>query len=177
MAELDPIDRKILAALQQDGRLTNVELAEKVGLSPSPCLRRVKRLEQDGMIAGYRAVLDRRKIGLGLTVFVGVKLDPHSAETAEAFEHAVVKVPEVVACHLVSGESDFLLQVVTRDLDAYERFLSGTLLKLPRLRDVRSIFAMRTHKADAPLPLPIETPPLALTPTAKPRQTARKRGR
>src|SRR5437879_11653947 len=103
-AELDATDRRILAALQEDGRLTNIELAARVGLSPSPCLRRVKRLERDGYIDAYRAVLQRERIGLGFSVFVGVKIEGHANDQALAFEKAVLAMPEVVAFHLVSGQ-------------------------------------------------------------------------
>lgn len=150
---LDDPDRKILSALQADGRLSNVELAGRIGLSESPCSRRVRRLEQEGVIEGYRAVLNRQKLGLGLTVFVGVKVGPHDHIEEQTFANAVTALPEVVSCHLVSGDMDFLLQVVVPDLAAYERLLIGTLLKLPGVRDIRSSFAMRTYKSDAPLPL------------------------
>lgn len=150
---LDAIDRRILAALQRDARLTNVQLAEEVGLSPSPCLRRVRILEKSGIIGGYHAALDRGGLGLGLTVFVGVKVERHHEEPAAAFRDAVKALPEVISCHLVSGESDFLLQVVVPDLASYERFLLGTLLKLPGVSDIRSNFAIQTVKAQASLPL------------------------
>ena len=150
---MDAIDRKIIAALQRDGRLTNVELAEAVGLSPSPCLRRVRLLEEAGIISGYHATLDRKGVGLGLTVFVGVKVERHRDETAAAFRDAVRERPEVITCHLVSGDADFLLQVVVPDLAAYERFLLDTLLKLPGVSDIRSNFAIQTVKSGAPLPL------------------------
>lgn len=149
----DAIDRRILAALQEDGRLSNVELAERVGLSPSPCLRRVRRLEAAGVIRGYRALLDRQRLGLGLTVFASIKIEGHQEEHTNAVQEAFRALPEVVACHLVSGESDFLLEVVVPDLGAYERLLLGRLLKLPGVKDVRSSFAMRQVKAAAPLPL------------------------
>ncbi|MCT7374030.1 Lrp/AsnC family transcriptional regulator [Chelativorans salis] len=150
---LDVIDRKILAALQRNGRLSNVELADEVGLSPSPCLRRVRLLEEAGMITGYHAALDRAGVGLGLTIFVGVKVERHHEEEATAFREAVQALPEVVSCHLVSGEADFLLQVVVPDLTAYEQLLLGTLLKLPAVSDIRSNFAIQTVKDRAPLPL------------------------
>jgi Lrp/AsnC family transcriptional regulator, leucine-responsive regulatory protein len=139
--------------LQADGRLSNVELADKVGLSPSPCLRRVKRLERDGYIEGYRAALRRDSVGLGFSVFLGVKIDAHTNERALAFEKAVVEMPEVIACHLVSGEADYFLEVVVPDLVAYQRFLVGKLLDLPIVREVRSNIAIQTLKAGAPLPL------------------------
>jgi Lrp/AsnC family leucine-responsive transcriptional regulator len=151
--DLDTIDCRIVAELQSDGRLSNVELADKVGLSPSPCLRRVKRLERDGYIEGYRAALRRDRVGLGFSVFIGVKLDGHANEGAMAFEKAVVAMPEVIACHLVSGESDYFLEVVVPDLGDYQRFLVGELLNLPIVREVRSNIAIQTLKAGAPLPL------------------------
>tara|TARA_R110000751_G_scaffold182787_6_gene289613 strand:- start:2014 stop:2514 length:501 start_codon:yes stop_codon:yes gene_type:complete len=149
--KLDAIDRRILAALQKDARLTNVQLAEEVGLSPSPCLRRVRLLEERGLIRGYHAQLDRGGVGLGLTVFVGVKVERHRDDTAEAFRTAVLEMPEVVSCHLVSGEADFLLQVVLPDLSRYERLLLDKLLKLPGVSDIRSNFAIQTVKEQAPL--------------------------
>jgi len=152
-SDLDTIDSRIVAALQSNGRLSNVELADKVGLSPSPCLRRVKRLEREGYIEGYRAALRRERVGLGFSVFVGVKIDGHANERALAFEKAVVGMPEVVACHLVSGEADYLLEIVVPDLVDYQRFLVGKLLNLPIVREVRSNIAIQTLKAGSPLPL------------------------
>jgi Lrp/AsnC family leucine-responsive transcriptional regulator len=151
--ELDAIDHRIVAALQADARLSNVELAERVGLSPSPCLRRVDRLEREGYIESYRAMLGRRRIGLGLTVFVGVKIDGHADDRATAFEEAIVAMTEIVACHMVSGEADYLLEVVVADLEHYQRFLLGKLLELPIVKEVRSNIAIQTLKAAAPLPL------------------------
>jgi Lrp/AsnC family leucine-responsive transcriptional regulator len=151
--DFDAIDRRLLDALQGEARLTNVELADRAGLSASPCLRRVKILEREGVIQGYRAVLDRRKLGLALTVFVGLKIERHRDEEATAFQQAMRAVPEVIACHLISGEHDFLLEVVVADLEAYEEFLLGTLLKLPGVSDVRSNFAIRMVKPPGPLPL------------------------
>src|SRR5450631_3107828 len=150
---LDAIDRRIVTELQADGRLTNLELAGRVGLSPSPCLRRVKRLEREGYIEGYRAALRRDRIGLGFSVFLGIKIDGHTNERALQFEKAVVAMPEVVACHLVSGEADYFLEVVVPDLDHYRRFLVDKLLDLPIVREVRSNIAIQTLKAGAPLPL------------------------
>src|ERR1700726_4590571 len=150
---LDTIDCRIIAALQANGRLSNIELAEMVGMSPSPCSRRVKRLERDGYIEAYRAVLRRDRVGLGFSVFVGVKIEGHANERALSFEKAVVAMPEVVACHLVSGESDYFLEIVVPDLGDYQRFLVGKLLNLPIVREVRSNIAIQTLKAGAPLPL------------------------
>ncbi|WP_431481991.1 Lrp/AsnC family transcriptional regulator [Pseudomonas thivervalensis] len=151
--KLDAFDRKILVALQRDGRLSNVQLAEEIGLSPSPCLRRVRMLEEAGVIRGYQAVLDRDEVGLGLTIFVGVKVERHNDERAEAFRQAVTALPQVISAFLVSGESDFLLQVVVPDLRAYDRFVTGQLLKLPGISDIRSNFAINTVKTPGALPL------------------------
>jgi len=151
--KLDAFDRKILTALQRDGRLSNVQLAEEIGLSPSPCLRRVRMLEEAGVIRGYQAILDRDEVGLGMTIFVGIKVERHTDERAEAFRQAVTALPEVISAFLVSGESDFLLQVVVPDLRAYDRFVTSKLLKLPGVSDIRSNFAINTVKAPGPLPL------------------------
>lgn len=151
--DLDAIDCRIITALQDNGRLSNVELAEKVGLSPSPCLRRVKRLEEDGYIEAYRAALQRSRVGLGFSVFVGVKIDSHANDQAMVFERSIVAMPEVVSCHLVSGEADYFLEVVVPDLEHYQQFLVGRLLNLPIVREVRSNIAIQTLKAGAPLPL------------------------
>jgi len=151
--DLDAIDRRILTALQADGRLSNVDLADRIGLSPSPCLRRVNRLERDGYIEGYRAALGRKRIGLGLTVFVGVKIEGHADERATTFEQEAVACPEIVACHMVAGDVDYLLEVTVPDLDAYQRFLVGKLLDLPLVREVKSTIAIQTLKAGSALPL------------------------
>ena len=151
--DLDAIDCRIVATLQADGRLSNIELAARVGLSPSPCLRRVKRLKRDGYIDAYRAVLQRERIGLGLSVFVGVKIEGHANDQALAFEKAVLAMPEVVAFHLVSGEVDYFLEVVVPDLEHYRQFLITKLLELSIVREVRSNIAIQTLKAGAPLPL------------------------
>jgi Lrp/AsnC family leucine-responsive transcriptional regulator len=152
-SDLDGIDRRIIAELQTDARLSNVELAACVGLSPSPCLRRVKRLEREGYIEGYRATLRRDRVGLGFSVFLSVKIDSHANERALKFEEAIEAMPEVIACHLVSGEADYFLEVVVPDLEHYQRFLVGKLLNLPIVREVRSNVAIQTVKAGAPLPL------------------------
>jgi Lrp/AsnC family leucine-responsive transcriptional regulator len=165
--DLDAIDLRILAALQADGRLSNVELAECVGLSPSPCLRRVKTLEDEGYIEAFRAQLSRERVRLGVTVFLGVKIEGHANQRADTFERAVLAMPEIIACHMVSGEADYLLEVVVPDLERYQRFLVDKLLELPMVREVRSNIAIRTLKASAALPLGH----LAPTPRAdKPRQ-------
>jgi len=152
-SDLDAIDHRILRALQDAGRLSNVDLAERVGLSPSPCLRRVKRLEDEGYIDAYRALLKRKRIGLGLTVFIGVKIEGHADERADALQDALIAMPEVIACHMVSGDSDYLLEVVVPDLQRFERFLLDRLLALPMIKEVRSSIAISTLKQAAPLPL------------------------
>ena len=151
--DLDTVDCRIIAELQSDGRLSNVELAGRVGLSPSPCLRRIKRLETSGYIEGYRATLKRELVGLGFSVFLSVKLNEHANERVAQFEKTMVDLPEVIACHLVSGEADYLLEIAVPDLPAYQLFLVGKLLNLPVVREVRSNIAIQTLKAGAPLPL------------------------
>jgi Lrp/AsnC family transcriptional regulator, leucine-responsive regulatory protein len=158
-SDLDAIDHRILRALQEDGRLSNVELADRVGLSPSPCLRRVKRLEQEGYIEAYRAILKRQRIGLGLTVFIGVKIEAHADERADALQDAMIAMPEVIACHMVSGDVDYLLEVVVPDLQRYERFLLDRLLAFTMIKEVRSNIAISTRKVAAPLPLEHLDPP------------------
>ncbi len=150
---LDSTDRRMLAILQEEGRISNAALAERLHLSPSPCLRRMRALEHEGVIAGYRAVLDRERLGLGLTVFVELKVDSHSDETAAAIAKALAAAPQVVAAHVVSGPSDILLEAVVPDLPSYERLLFGTLINLPHVIDARSNFSLRTIKAPGPLPL------------------------
>jgi Lrp/AsnC family transcriptional regulator, leucine-responsive regulatory protein len=150
---LDSVDRRMLAILQSEGRISNAALAERLHLSPSPCLRRLRALEREGLISGYRAVLDRAKLGLGLTVFVELKVDGHSEHTAAAISEAVAAAPEVISAHIVSGAADFLLEVAVPDLPAYERLLFGTLLRLANVADINSNFALRTVKPAGPLPL------------------------
>ena len=150
---LDAIDLRILSALQADARLTNNDLADRVGLSPSPCLRRVRRLERDGFIRAYRAVLDRESVGLGLTVFVEIKVEKHSRDNAQALREALDALPEVVACHMVSGTADFIAEIVVANLKAYERLLTEKLLTLQMIGDIRSNFALTRVKSDTALPL------------------------
>jgi Lrp/AsnC family leucine-responsive transcriptional regulator len=151
---LDHVDRKLLSILQRDGRISNAALADQLHLSPSPCLRRLRTLEHDGVITGYAAILDRSKLGLGLTVFAELKVDTHSEETAKAITDVLRATPEVISAHIVSGPSDFRLEVVVADLAHYERLLFETLLKLPHVSDVRSDFALRVAKPHGPLPVP-----------------------
>ena len=153
MRIFDTFDVKILNALQAEGRLTNVELAEKIGLSPSPCLRRLKRLEADGVIEGYSAKLNRSKIGFGITLFVEVGLERHREEEAERFRKVVLKLPQVVACHAISGEADFLLEVVLADLNQYSEFVLKRLRRIPGIKDLRSSFVLETMKTTSSLPV------------------------
>ena len=150
---LDTTDRRMLELLQREGRISNAALAERLHLSPSPCLRRMRALEQDGVIAGYRAVLDRDKLGIPMTVFVELKVDGHSDKSAAAISKAINATPEIVSAHIVSGSADFLLEVAVADLAHYERVMFATLLKLPNVADVRSNFALRTVKGQGPLPV------------------------
>ena len=152
--KLDEFDHRILTALQHDSRQTNQALADKVGLSPTPCLRRVKRLEKEGIIAGFQMLIDRKALGLGLTIFVSVKVARHQDRDAEKFVNTVTTWPEVISCHLVSGDMDFLMEVVAPDMEAYEKFVLKRLLKIEGVKDLRSNFAMRTYKTSGALPLP-----------------------
>ena len=153
-AALDRIDLLLLAELQRDGRVANAELAERVHLSPSACLRRVQRLERDRVIAGYRAEVDAERIGLGLQAFVRVQLRQHDRETVDAFAAFVNAWDEVVACHALTGDMDYLLQVAVRDLEHFSRFLLDRLLGQAGVADVNSSFVLRTVKAMHGLPLP-----------------------
>jgi DNA-binding Lrp family transcriptional regulator len=140
---LDQGDVRLLRALQAQGRLTNQELAERVGMSTSPCWRRVRRLEETGVIRGYQAVLDRRKIGLGVLAFVRVGIDRHSDAEARQFEEDVMKLEEVITCYSVAGDADFLLQVVARDLDAYAEFAMTVIRRLPGIKEMHTTFVLR----------------------------------
>ena len=149
----DRVDRAIIAELQRDGRIANVDLADAVGLSPSACLRRVRALEADGIIAGYRAEVSRARAGLGLTVFVGLKVAAHSRDTSSQVEEALLAIPAVVACYLVSGSDDFLVEAAVPDLGSYEQVLLDQLLAIPSVAEARSTFAIRTILSRGPLPL------------------------
>tara|TARA_R110002167_G_scaffold220617_3_gene425240 strand:+ start:817 stop:1296 length:480 start_codon:yes stop_codon:yes gene_type:complete len=149
---IDSTDLKILKALQQDGRLSNADIAEQVALSPSPCLRRLRRLEEDGVIEGYRAQLSRHALGLEMTVFVQVKLHDHSAESVAGFEQAVIAMPAVINAHTVSGSADYLLEVVVSDLSDYDRWVRQVQV-LKMVRGIESNFGLRAVKTDAALPL------------------------
>ncbi len=145
--KLKPADRRILHALQADGRMTNQALAEDVGLATSPCWRRVRQLEQTGIIAGYRADLDRQKLGLGVLAFVRVKIDSHNEGEAEEFSRSVMRLREVIACYSVAGDADFLLQVVSPDLDSYADFAMTVIRRLPRIKEMQTTFVLKEIKA------------------------------
>ena len=152
-AGFDKTDRAILTILQREGRLPNVELAERVALSPSSCLRRTKALEAAGLIAGYRAELDRQRLGLGLTVFISLRVQQHSRATSRTIEDALTAIPAVVACYVVSGEADFLVEAVVPDLGAYESLLLDKVLAIDAVSDARSTFAIRTVLGRGALPV------------------------
>ncbi|ANW16763.1 Lrp/AsnC family transcriptional regulator [Streptomyces clavuligerus] len=145
---MDEMDRSILAVLEQHGRISNSELADRVGLSPSPCLRRVRRLEDEGVIRGYRAVIDPAATGRGLRVFAGVRLIRHTRPDVAAFERGITRLPAVVACHHITGNFDYLLQVEVADLPAYEDFHAHQLATLPGVATVTSYVTMKTLTAD-----------------------------
>ena len=150
---LDPIDRRILQALQRDGRMSNVELAASVGLSPSPCLRRVKLLEERGVIERYVAVLNGPKLGLSLTVFARIWFKTQDAETTNLFAETVRRYPEVAECYLTTGECDAIMRIVTADLHAYWRFQSDHLMRIPSVQSVKTDVPMETIKASRELPV------------------------
>lgn len=151
--KLDEIDFRILQSLQRNGRLSNVELAEEVGLSPSPCLRRVKLLEEAGVIEKYVAVLNPGMIDIGLTVFARVWLDGQDEETVVRFTNEIKKMPQVVECHLMAGDCDFLLRVVAADLDSYRRFQSEKLARIKGLRSIKTEIPMQKIKLSTELPV------------------------
>jgi Lrp/AsnC family transcriptional regulator, leucine-responsive regulatory protein len=141
---LDAVDRRILRALQRDGRLPIVALAEQVGLSPTPCQRRVRRLEEEGVIARYAAVLDPVRLGLPLQAFVLVALESHAEEVVERFHRALAERPEVLAAYAMSGETDYLLHVLAADFEAYGEFAMRALLRMPGVKETRSSFVLAT---------------------------------
>ena len=151
--ELDAIDARILTELQSDGGLTNAELAERVGLSPSPCLRRVKLLTDAGIIKKRVALVDGNTIDLKVSVFIHVTLEKQIEENLSEFEAAIESRPEVVECYLMTGESDYLLRVVVPDLEAYERFLMEHLTRIPGVSNIKSSFALNQVKYSTALPL------------------------
>ena len=150
---LDAIDRQILENLQNDARMRNVELAEKVGLSPSPCLRRVGNLEETGVIRGYATLVDAEAVGLPVSVFVSVTLEKQIEKALEKFEKEIRARPEVMECYLMTGEADYLLRVGTADLGAYERFLIEHLTRIPGVASIKSSFALKQVAYRTALPI------------------------
>lgn len=150
---LDVIDRRILENLQDDARMRNVDLAGKVGLSPSPCLRRVGNLEQTGVIRGYATLLDAEAVGLPVSIFVSVTLEKQVERALKIFEKHIRARPEVMECYLMTGDADYLLRVVTADLAAYEKFLIGHLTRIPGVASIKSSFALKQVAYRTALPI------------------------
>jgi len=153
MNTLDKFDIHILQELQADGRLTNAELASRVGLSAAPCWRRVKALEEAGYIRGYRADIDREKVGLGVLAFVRLDAERNHGDVTRQLEKAIRAIPEVVSCHYISGSGTFELQVVSRDLNHFSQFTREVLINLPNVKDLHTSFSLGEVKASATLPL------------------------
>ena len=152
--KLDRTDRRILDILQRNGRISNLELSEAVGLSPTPCSRRVKRLEDSGLIDGHVTLLNQSRLGLKLTAYIGISMDRHTPERFEAFEQQVIDYPEVMECSVVTGQSaDYLLKAVLPDMEYYERFLLGKLTRIPGVTGVHSSFELRRVVQRTVLPL------------------------
>ncbi|MCB1542716.1 MAG: Lrp/AsnC family transcriptional regulator [Hyphomicrobiales bacterium] len=168
MPDLDQIDRKIIAALQEDGRMTTLELAERVGLSASPCARRVRLMEEAGIITGYVATLDQAAVGLPISVFVSVKLERQREEELDRFSEAVRRWPEVVDCYLMTGQRDYLLRIVAPDLASYEAFLKDKLTRLKGVASIESSFALGQIKRSNALPLPGD---VSRAPVKRPRRS------
>ncbi len=150
---MDRIDHKLVRQLQKDGRLSNQELSERVSLSASPCLRRVRKLEESGVIAGYTAIIDHKKYGYSINAFISVRLEKHTDGLVADFEAGIQSLDEVIACYLISGSRDYLLQVVAKDLDGYELFLRKKLRLVPGIGQLESNFVMDQIKKTAMLPL------------------------
>lgn len=153
--KLDQIDRKILHHLQENARITNADLADKVGLSPTPCLRRLRRLETDGIIKGYNTEIDCEALGIGVTVIIMVKLEKEDESSLRHFEKEITERPEVMECYLVTGKFDYYVRVLIPTLSAYESFLSETLLRMENVASVESSFTLRevTRKNVVPMPM------------------------
>ncbi|MDH5354794.1 MAG: Lrp/AsnC family transcriptional regulator [Gammaproteobacteria bacterium] len=152
--KLDRIDRHILKLMQNNGRISNLELADQVGLSPTPCSRRVKRLEDSGLIAGHVTLLNPEALGLNLTAIVGIAMDRHTPDRFESFEKAIAEMPEIIECSIVTGQTaDFLLKVVVKDMQHYEKFLLGNLTRLKGVTGVHSSFVLRNLVKKTELPL------------------------
>ena len=154
METLDKFDLAILSELQANARLTNAELALRVGLSAAPCWRRVRALEEAGFIKGYHAEIDRYKVGLGVLAFVRLDAERNTGDLTRTMEEAIAKIPEVVSCHYISGSGTFELQVVAKDLDSFSQFARKILLNLPNVKDMHTSFSLGEVKTAGALPLP-----------------------
>jgi Lrp/AsnC family leucine-responsive transcriptional regulator len=152
-AELDATDRRILAALQKEGRITNAELSERVNLSPSACHRRVQRLEEEGFIAAYVALVDARRLGKPTTVFVEITLESQAEDLLDAFEREAARVPDILECHLMAGTADYLLKIVAEDTEDFARIHRRFLSRLPGVRQMQSSFALREVVRTTALPV------------------------
>ncbi|NML42745.1 Lrp/AsnC family transcriptional regulator [Ramlibacter sp. G-1-2-2] len=153
MEKLDRFDVQILNELQADARLTNAELAQRVGLSAAPCWRRVRALEEAGYIKGYHAEIDRHRIGLGVLAFVRLDADRNTGESTRAMEEAIKKIPEIVSCHYISGAGTFEMQVVSSDLNSFSQFAREVLINLPNVKDIHTSFSLGEVKASSSWPL------------------------
>ena len=152
--QLDKYDRLILEQLQKNGRMTNQELADAISLSPSPCLRRVRHLEEAGLIDGYVALLNARKLGLTLMAFIQISMDKHTPERFDSFEKTVRSYPEVLECHLITGQSaDYLLKVIVKDMDGYQQFLLQQLTRIEGVSGVHSSFVLKSPIDGTALPV------------------------
>jgi len=152
--QLDRYDRMILERLQRDGRISNQDLADAISLSPSPCLRRVRRLEEEGLIDGYVALLNARKLGLTLMAFIQISMDKHTPERFDRFEGKVAHFPEVLECHLITGQTaDYLLKVIVEDMDAFQQFLLNKLTRIEGVSSVQSSFVLKSPVRTAALPV------------------------
>lgn len=138
---MDEKDLQIIRELQGNGRLSNHELADRVNLSPSPCLRRVRNLEEAGVIQGYTALIDQKAFGLPITIFIRIRLEGHSTETVQTFEKEIGKIDEVLDCHLMTGDSDYLLRVIVKSLEAYETFIRDEIHQIPKIASIETSFA------------------------------------
>lgn len=152
-SDVDETDLRILRALQTDGRLSNARLAEKLFLSETPCWRRLKRLETEGFIEGYQANLSRHKLGIGVVAFAQVTLGNHAGDTPLLFENLVAEIPEILSCHNVTGDCDYMLQIVAEDLDAYGAFVRDRLRILPGVTSIRSNLSLKDVKSSSALPI------------------------
>jgi len=153
-SKLDQIDRKVLEILQDNAKITNAQLSKEIGLSPAPTLERVKKLETSGIIQSYHAQLDREKVGLGVTTFVQVSLVGHKKQVTEAFVEQINSIPEVIECHHVTGDSDFLLKIIARDISSYQKLMLEKINEIDEVANTRTMVILSTFKESKVLPIP-----------------------